>query len=321
MKIKDAITSVFASRVSDRTMTVADATLIYAAGSLLAKNWQARPEEEFITAALFGSLGAAFPLCAEFIGTDTESGAQCYWGQYRKSKAGHGEDKDYESIVGADFALAFGVNDDDFRIAVFQAKTVKNSSIDLHQQSPKPRVEGVQPPPQIVKLAYRGSRIVREALLGGGPDHPPRFAQLSWIHYVAYPEVPAPAIASQASAPDEIRCVALSTLQSAFEAEAREPRGGTHLSIGPALPTLLDTLLAAVADVGYLEFGKPWLRMSRQQAERALPPLVELTNLYFIGEGSDGLRLFKSLTQAGPAVVEQRTAVRVTQGRKLTIGR
>lgn len=137
---------------------------------------------ESISSALWGSISTAFPFCAEFVGTDSESETDCYRGHFKKTRvaAGAGEGWDHESKSGGDFALAFSDVQGDFWVAVFQAKKADEDELELYRSS-KPTADGKWRISQLLLLEY-GEHVL-ETLKH---EYNINVGSMHWIHYVAY---------------------------------------------------------------------------------------------------------------------------------------
>lgn len=274
MSIEETVVTEFGKRVTGgRLMTVADATLIYAVTRLQQVQLVPELDEESITAALFGSLSAAFPFCVETIGNDKDVETDCYWSQFKKTKPSNNRPQDHESKSGADFALALRVGDDDLRVALFQAKRgeVSNNALNVHRRvgPPNGNVNSKDwRDAQIVTLVKRGIEIMD--LVSPGQVH--EIEDLTWIHYLGYYQGAA-------------RCIPLSRLRSAFEIDNVAAIVSSNMvNLRVSDPVFTKVLLSAVSQVTPSRKAQ-WLTMTWDQATKNLPKLLPLTTLYFVDEG------------------------------------
>lgn len=250
-------------------------------------------DEEFITGNLFGGISACFPLFSAILGGDHPANRELFWGQFKKSRSKRGHEKEYEAGSGADFAIAICVDDDDYRVAMFQAKCALNRRIDVHQRPPKPepvpdpsdptaakRIEPTWREAQLVVLVNKGLEIM--GLIQS--RRKTAVEDLHWVHYVCYGD-------------EGMRCLPVCDMKGKYEEEK------TNLSKNYVEITDRHTTFQDLIDRGLGEWRTPaqsngWLRFNRERAASVFPTFLELTDLYFADQGTDRRALSLGLPNA-----------------------
>lgn len=135
---------------------------------------QSSLDEEELTYTLLGTLKSSISsFSLEFPGAFCP---QFYWQRYSKG----GRSLGGEAASGADFAFIIRLTDEHARVAIFQAKKVKDTkSLDVSFISPFRTLKGrgdLFPEPQILRLVSNAQHI------SGDPD----LKNLNWVHYAGY---------------------------------------------------------------------------------------------------------------------------------------
>lgn len=276
-------------------MSVVEATMLFTAFRLEEMESKSQCEES-ISSALWGAIGAAFPFCAEFIGTDSEIETDCYWGHFKKTRvaAGASAGWDHESKSGADFALAFSDVEGDFWVAVFQAKKADEDELDLYRRS-EPATDGTWRVSQLLALVEYGENVL-ESLRR---EQSIRIRKMHWIHYVAYHK-------------SGFYCARLSDLVGPILTELTADRLAVRttnrvgLNSGLFVP-FSEVLLNGVALARKRRKSFGWLRIPKEKVSEFLPALMKLTEVHVVDEGRGGCAAaIESLPDQG--CVEKRQA-------------
>lgn len=267
----------------------------------------ARFDEELITSAFLGTLMANAGWALACLGKDTGSGIGLSWAQYKKTRpkapapgAVPGERRiETEAQSGADFAVVLRPEPDLAWLALFQAKKANVDTggdthrdyIDVYRRPPKPEpVGGVQKvwrDSQLVVLVQEGNRI--QGTPADGRSGQLSTSRLDWVHYLAYVH-------------DAPVCVALSHLEENYKAElqAHDRKLSDNLVyLDDALTTKLFDLLDLPRQMNSspqrngpaLPEPVGWLAMPYARAEKVLPELLNIMDIYIADGGGDGRQL------------------------------
>jgi len=254
-------------------MSATHAALLHACHQLdqLKKSAQ---HEDSISGFFSGAIASAFPFCADFVGADSEFETHCYWGQFKKTKAGKENPMTYESESGADFALAFRSMNKKYKVAIFQAKKA-NGGLDLYRRPPEPDPGTAWRRSQLATLASYG-RIILKSL---GQDYR-TLEDLHWIHYLSYGD-------------GKIEHLQLSKLRPEFTTQLKLDKQGLRGSIlvqpnDARFNDFEPLLVRGISSAAGTTRAAGWLTIPDDQLEGILPELAKLTDVYIVDESGGG---------------------------------
>lgn len=236
--------------------------------------------EEANTGAFLGALFATFPWAVGVFGTGGL--LPLSWAGYKKG----GQQKDSESVTGADFTLVVHLPGGRVRIAVFQAKRVQNMVVsDAQLKFTSPRLSM---PYQVTKASFPSIKL--HHLVGRDKDKW-QFTQLrdhghgvigialssgqrlstlnkafDWIHYVAYEQ-------------GQPWCVSMSRLNKFDRWYKRNEHTSLVYPKGSVDETSFHALLLQ-GSIPHDKMANGWLTLDEDAATQALPQFLPIGPVY-----------------------------------------
>lgn len=129
--------------------------------------------EESTTGSLLGAISSNI----YWIRSLTEDSIpKLHWTQYKKS----GKDLSSETWTGSDFSLIIRIEDEQFRIATFQAKRAKNSENAFNSVQISPLRKPFRPEPQLIRMLRHGSNYLQILNIDDVID------RATWLHFLVY---------------------------------------------------------------------------------------------------------------------------------------
>jgi hypothetical protein len=237
--------------------------------------------EEAMTGALLGAMMANFPSCVAAFGP---VGVSCSWVRYRKG----GRQDNSESRTGSDFGLVIEVPDGKARIAIFQAKMVKSSKIDLHHViKANDKFQQTTQMQRLIEYATELAKNLGKRGVG--------FRTFHWVHYAAYSS-------------DGVECIALSNLRDERDRYTTDNFAKScSITVSEKKPRRLIDLLSEGCEPRAIEV-KGWLLFDREKAEKAINDLLPIMDIYVADTNGDGRRsLFNKVHQIACKKAERKT--------------
>ncbi|XGB23541.1 hypothetical protein KX924_12480 [Streptomyces sp. II-2-2-2] len=248
-------------------------------------------DEESYTSTILGGAAVAAPLLAVFGGHNPADQVTCGFGTFRKS--GGAKTPLSETATGSDFCLVVGHDEENAKVAIFQAKklesNVKSRVLSIRRgpaESAKPhfqmtmllafvcRILAQSQAPSFKEFASDATSIAAASRLEKFRSHQVKalVKHIDWVHYVVYQD-------------GEATTLPFNQLdQSCIEAEISRAAQTSHKLTKPRAP-FIDTMTEGLSGK-----GAGWLVLPRTVIKKFLPELIEMGAIVVVDDkGGTGL--------------------------------